>query len=598
MAYQVNRYNGVFLVSVNDGTIDSSTDIRFLGKNYAGYGQVQNENFLHLMEHFAGSSQPSKPISGQLWFDTTNKKIKVYDGSKFKVLGGATASSSVPVGLASGEFWFEPNAGQLYCWNGREFTLIGPENPASLGETSVISQVVKDTSGKNQIVAKFVAGGTVVAVVSKGDVNTGGSFELDTTINNIPGFGKIRKGITLVDTNNDTGITLASSTATIWGTVSSSKALVDIAGIAYTPTDFVRQASPRFSNQANFADTGFTIGATNTILFSFDGTNGIIQNQAGDPLLLRIRVGSENRSLLKLTADTVEPGEDSAYTFGTTTKRWFQIFADNISVTENIIGNLIGSSTGPHKGNVLANDNTVLIDAATKTISGSSFEGTFTGTLIGTADTAVNAQRLNDLIALETATASSIAARDSSGNITANQFVGIANFADKILIDNSVADNPASSYKTAKTTKEGSTIAARTPAGDLQANLFVGTATAVVGADLAEKYLADTEYEIGTVMMVGGDAEITHCQWGTVAVGVVSGCPGLRMNNELEDGIFIALKGRVPVKVSGSVKKGDKLIAANNGCAMAGSHHSSDYFAIALESNQDTMPKLIEAIVL
>jgi hypothetical protein len=309
-------------------------------------------------------------------------------------------------------------------------------------------------------------------------------------------------------------------------------------------------------------------------------------------------VGSENRSLLKLTADTVEPGEDSAYTFGTTTKRWFQIFADNISVTENIIGNLIGSSTGPHKGNVLANDNTVLIDAATKTISGSSFEGTFTGTLIGTADTAVNAQRLNDLIALETATASSIAARDSSGNITANQFVGIANFADKILIDNSVADNPASSYKTAKTTKEGSTIAARTPAGDIQANIFLGTATAVVGADLAEKYLADTEYEIGTVMMVGGDAEITHCQWGTVAVGVVSGCPGLRMNNELEDGIFIALKGRVPVKVSGSVKKGDKLIAANNGCAMAGSYHSSDYFAIALESNQDTMPKLIEAIVL
>ena len=58
MAYQVNRYNGSFLVSVADGTIDSTTNIRFVGKNYAGYGQVQNENFLHLQEHFAGAVQP------------------------------------------------------------------------------------------------------------------------------------------------------------------------------------------------------------------------------------------------------------------------------------------------------------------------------------------------------------------------------------------------------------------------------------------------------------------------------------------------------------------------------------------------------------
>jgi hypothetical protein len=70
------------------------------------------------------------------------------------------------------------------------------------------------------------------------------------------------------------------------------------------------------------------------------------------------------------------------------------------------------------------------------------------------------------------------------------------------------------------------------------------------------------------------------------------------MNNNLEAGTFVALKGRVPVKVTGSVRKGDKLIAADNGYAMAGTHHSTDYFAVALESNSDVMPKLIEAIVL
>ena len=50
MAYQVDKFNGTFLTSVEDGTIDTTTDIRFVGKNYAGYGEVQNENFLHLLE--------------------------------------------------------------------------------------------------------------------------------------------------------------------------------------------------------------------------------------------------------------------------------------------------------------------------------------------------------------------------------------------------------------------------------------------------------------------------------------------------------------------------------------------------------------------
>jgi hypothetical protein len=70
------------------------------------------------------------------------------------------------------------------------------------------------------------------------------------------------------------------------------------------------------------------------------------------------------------------------------------------------------------------------------------------------------------------------------------------------------------------------------------------------------------------------------------------------MNSELEGGTYVALKGRVPVRVVGAVKKGDNLIAANDGCASAGVHHSNDVFAVALESSNDTGVKLIEAIIL
>ena len=72
MAYIVNKFDGTLIATVQDGTVDQTTNLRFIGKNYAGYGEIQNENFLHLLENFASGSQRSKPISGQILFETSN----------------------------------------------------------------------------------------------------------------------------------------------------------------------------------------------------------------------------------------------------------------------------------------------------------------------------------------------------------------------------------------------------------------------------------------------------------------------------------------------------------------------------------------------
>jgi carbonic anhydrase/acetyltransferase-like protein (isoleucine patch superfamily) len=126
-------------------------------------------------------------------------------------------------------------------------------------------------------------------------------------------------------------------------------------------------------------------------------------------------------------------------------------------------------------------------------------------------------------------------------------------------------------------------------------------------ADLAEKYLTDVDYEVGTVVSVGGDAEVTACSIGSRAFGAVSANPAYMMNAGLEGGTYIALKGRVPVKVIGPVKKGDSLIASDNGyCAEAMSILRGtpirgmfpDTFAIALENNDNPEVKLVEAIIL
>jgi len=129
-------------------------------------------------------------------------------------------------------------------------------------------------------------------------------------------------------------------------------------------------------------------------------------------------------------------------------------------------------------------------------------------------------------------------------------------------------------------------------------NTVFAKATTAQYADLAEKYLADQDYSIGTVVAVGGDAEVTASSFGDLAIGVVSEKPAYMMNSELEGGTYIALKGRVPVWVIGSVRKGQRLIASDSGRAVAGVQNSSNVFAIALESNDDSGAKLIEAVIL
>lgn len=129
-------------------------------------------------------------------------------------------------------------------------------------------------------------------------------------------------------------------------------------------------------------------------------------------------------------------------------------------------------------------------------------------------------------------------------------------------------------------------------------NNYYGTAVHAKYADLAEKYIADKEYEAGTVVVVGGEKEVTACATGDFVIGVVSTNPAYMMNSELEGGTFIALKGRVPVRVYGPVKKGQRLVAGDWGCATAITHADPDTFGIALETNTELGLKTIEAVIL
>ena len=591
MAYQVDKFNGTFLTSVEDGTIDSTTDLRFVGKNYAGYGEVQNENFLHLLENFANTTQPPKSVLGQIWYDSANKRLKFYNGSQFKVAGGAEVSVTAPSGLAVGEFWWDSTAKQLYTYDGTQFILVGPEASPDLGTSSVVAQVVKDDLNNSHTILKLLAAGNCVAII-----NNDTAFNLSTTVNPISGFtspNTIKKGITLASTNTS-GV--SQSDYVYWGTASNALRLGGVLA-----ADYIQKGSVIFDSEIAFKDPGFNLGDGNDLRIRVENSDEvIIENRLGNEITMRITVTdtTDERDVAVFDRTGIVPGITSVYNLGSSLSKWATVYAT--AINSNVLANDSTTAynastkafTGSFTGNVVGTDSTVLINATTKQIgySAANLVGTLTGNVSGNVTgTASNATALDSKLPAITATINTVAIRDASANITATRFIGIADKADQLLV--------GATYRSSATTATANTIAARDASGDIYASLFQGTATAARYADLAEKYLADQEYEVGTVVVVGGAAEVTASSYGELAIGVVSANPAFMMNKDLEGGTYIALKGRVPVKVNGAVKKGDRLVAGDWGCAQVAADRL-DVFAIALESSDDAGIKLIEAVVL
>lgn len=599
MAYQVDKFNGTFLTSVDDGTIDTTTDIRLVGKNYAGYGEVQNENFVHLLESFSNTTPPPKAIGGQVWYDSGTRKLKFYDkpnestAGRWKVASGAEVSSTAPSGLQTGDFWFDTSVDQLRVWNGERYVIIGPEIPDDLSATAVQPVIVKDNLDQNHPILKISSGSDVIMIVSKDD-----DFTLNSTINPITGFSVIKKGVTLVNTSGVTGVT--STAHRYWGTASNSLRLG-----GFEASDFIRFGEVSFDEEVSFKDAGFSVGDQNDLRVRVEnGDESVIENRLGNPIILRVRISdSDQRNIAIITSSGIIPGVDNVYNIGSTSARYANVYASTFN--GNLIGDVTGTLTGQHFGNLRADDNTLMFDSEAKIFYGQfgapgpsnsvSVYGSLVGDVTGTAS---NALKLNSLTAEQSAIATSVAIRDSSGNLIANRFVGISDKTDRIKIDDSATDSDPN-YKSAKTVAANLSIAARDGSGDLRANYFRGTATAAQYADLAEKYLTDQDYDPGTVVSVGGDKEVRASVLGDRAIGVVSTNPAFLMNSDLEGGTYIALKGRVPVKIVGSVKKGDRLIATNNGCAETANFHTfTDVFAISLEDNDQAEMKLVECIIL
>lgn len=271
MPYILYKTDGTKLTTVDDATLDLTTDLAFVGKNYSGYGQVVNENFLKLLENFSSETQPENPIRGQLWYDKANGRLNVsYDGRSFKGLASIYVQEGTPIatGLVRGDLWWDSDAFQLKAFDGDSFQVVGPADPA-IGRATWIpgdEEIGEDTAISTPI-SKATIDEQVVVIVSKETFTTTSILATD--------FPNIKRGITLANVDNN-GKSINSGTV-LWGSASHS-ILSDYANTATVAVALLNGGAPSLvSSTSTLSTTYYSTATTSTAFYTI-----VQRDNAGD----------------------------------------------------------------------------------------------------------------------------------------------------------------------------------------------------------------------------------------------------------------------------------------------------------------------------
>ena len=540
MAYNITLTNGTPLISggLPDGTIDTiNSSLTLVGKNYPGYGIFLNQNMVKLMENFANGSQPTAPLPGQLWWNTTTKYLNINTATTkgtanavWKTIATMTYASSFTTTPVPGEQWYDTINGQLKVWNGSAWITIGPAATTATGNSGAIPDTIAAISpAATYVVLKFFINDTLVGIWSKEATFTTA----------ISGFAQVNRGLNLSTDlsqayygNADVALSLSVSgvkvpgasflrndtSGTIAGALTLSGAASD-GGITFGQAgDFVGTVSSgnvTLRNQTNNRELILSLktGGVQTPFFKGNWQTGLPEafgnpTVSSPPLTLATKSYVDNQlgsgTGVSTFSASLNPDANVTYTLGNTTNRWSNVFSQSM-----LIGNIFAANANVH------------------TVFAS-------GTILPTSNTTVNL---------------------------------------------------------------GST--------GMWFNTFYGVSVQAQYADLAERFETDQPYDPGTVVALGGVKEITAAtdELSEDVFGVISTRAAYLMNGAAgsdETHPPVAVNGRVPVRVIGRIRKGDRLVSAGNGLARAGAKHELSAFNVigrSLEDKLDADEGTIEAIV-
>ena len=334
MAYQINKTDGTIVATVADGQIDTlSTDITLIGKNYSGFGEAFNENLVKILENFASTTEPLRPLKGQIWFDNAENKLKVYNGTVFIPVSSATISSTQPTTLSIGDLWFDDVGAQLYFFDGTQPILIGPSYSTAQGKSGLEVDSILDTLNQTRVITYLYNNGILLGIFAKD------SFTPKIAI--IGFSGNIEPGF-------NAG-TLANIKFRV--TCTNSEQLGGVVATTYARRD----TSNTFNGQVSVGvDAGIVIGSGNQMNLLVSSGDIEVSNFASDKdLFLRVRKGIDQENAVAIDSSA----------------RIVDIYSGKLDSTVNVGGSLVvagdltveGTTTTINTANVTIEDKTLTL---------------------------------------------------------------------------------------------------------------------------------------------------------------------------------------------------------------------------------------------
>ena len=329
MSYQLNRTNGDLLTDLVDGQIDNtSTNLVLVGRNYSGYGEYFNENFIKLLENFANTAAPSNPLTGQVWWDTNDQRLKVYDGSVWKASGGPFVQNAQPQ-MVAGDLWVDNLKNQLYAFDGEDLFLVGPQYTEAQGKSGFEIGSILDEQSRSRTVVYLYVANTLTAVISYLDFTPIYSQRVLGLVTDDNPDGRIFTGVNVVDKDN----------FKFRGIAESANALVTGAGVVRTADSFL----PSNANGETVGtlkilnNGGLTLGASQAHVQKVVGPRVYFENQLNDNDI-SLRVSSSLYGSITVDALYIDASEGRVGIF--TTERLPEYTLDvegDLRVTGNLL---------------------------------------------------------------------------------------------------------------------------------------------------------------------------------------------------------------------------------------------------------------------
>ncbi len=394
MSYTVNFSDSVSKgsITVEDNTVNQETSISLPGKSTTSYGTVIAENFLHLLENFAKSSAPVRPIEGQLWFDTTvgTNQLKVYDGTNWVASGGLKKALNQPAASESitGDLWVDTDNQQLYLFTGTGWILIGPDYSSGLS-TGAKPLTITGTDDVSHTVVQLEVNAKPIAIIATD------SFTPKSTIT---GFSMVFPGFNL-STADITG----AGVGKFYGTAEKAENLI-VGTTSVAASNFLRADT---TNIANFQlkvknDSGIEVGSSGTFSVGVEGQAGIVEHKtSGSHIDFRVNNQGTTTAIMRL---------DSSSNVG----------INNLAPTEalDVIGNIKSSA------NVLADGTTDATSIGTGSLIVKGGAGVAKSLYVGTDLNVAGGVTAGSIVPTANNTDSLGATNNQYLNVYANNFVG------------------------------------------------------------------------------------------------------------------------------------------------------------------------------